>query len=108
MDPDNREAGGVNFTAGLVIALFFLQRGDLRFGEDNAVAADLGCQGAESIFKVGQGMAQPDAEYPTAGNKDPAQAQLVAGTVLSVGRKATAYSTPTASVASSTRFLRLG
>ncbi len=50
---------GLDLAPGLVVELLLLQGLDLSLGEDDAFFGDLGLQGFQMQFEVGQVMAKP-------------------------------------------------
>ena len=57
----------LDLTGGLVIMLFLLQSGHLRFSEDDPFLGHLFLQGAQAIFETGQLVTQPPDAANTTG-----------------------------------------
>ncbi len=79
--------GCLNLTTGRIIVLFSLQRSQLLVTQDDAFGLYLGLQGLETVSEVGQIIAQPNAAYTTARDKNTLFPQFVTGALLSVRRE---------------------
>ncbi len=77
---------GLDLAPGLVVELLLLQGLDLSLGKDDTFFGDLGLQGFQTQFEVGQVMAKPDAAHRAGRDEHTALAQLVADTDLAMGR----------------------